>query len=117
MLVTFFLIEGLFCLSSRTFRPLGAPLRLGRHREDLWFSSGLFFLGNLGLMIVSLRPLGAPLALDDQEAEAWESSAGFWDALGTFRDHFTHPRQIFTSRPMPELAQAKEKGPYGPVHA
>lgn len=109
MLVTFFLIEGLFCLSSRTFRPLGAPLRLGRHREGLWFSSGLFLLGNLGLMIVSLRPLGAPLALDGQEAEAWESSAGFWDALGTFRNQCTHRLQIFTRQPIPKLSALMEK--------
>jgi hypothetical protein len=36
-----------------------------------------------------------------------EACAGFWDALGTFRDHFTHDHQIFTSEPMRELAQAK----------
>ena len=62
MLVTFFLFEGLFAFCLERFALGGSTLARSALRR-FKASSGLFFLGNLGLVIKTLRPLGAPLAL------------------------------------------------------
>jgi len=65
-------------------------------------------------VIEALRPLGLRSPWLAMPMRAGEASAGFWVALGTFRDHYTHDHQIFTRQPIPELAQGKRKGAIRP---